>query len=477
MIVFSVGTSHSQTTNLTYENWAQGFITHNCLGCHHSELSGYERFGAPEEINFDTLEKIKDWAFEIADQATGDNPQMPPTGVVWWWDRLSLEEWLMAGMPGESDSLEPVELQPKEFSLSYETERFYFSGPIEEYPNIRAVEFGHYWEEEYEGLRTWRNVYFHLNPDGSVSIAGREWESHNDDWSVQRYHLIEYTPYIPVLGANPENFGETWQQTVSVRERKWNGWRGGTPVFDSTTQETWRSTNGGLEKIDNGVIRPPMTLKIVLANLTADVTETYWFEKGMGIMRREIDSPSDTYIREVTREMNIVTREYPLYGPFIVESASEEYLPLYSRWWDGQGDNWGYDYEFEIQKVAILRDETGEVPAPTNTLAPDPTDTYAYEDPTATPFPSGLPVQQPTFTPTDTPGGPTATPTRTSDPTATPTPTEPGTIPTATDTPAEGPSPTLDPVSPAAFDHNRDLRVDIKDLLMFLQHWQETMEE
>ncbi|MCB9768575.1 MAG: hypothetical protein H6752_10295 [Candidatus Omnitrophica bacterium] len=465
-----VHSSYGQTSTLTYENWAQGFFTHNCLGCHHSSLKGDERFGAPADINFETLDQIKQWAFEISDQATGDDPKMPPTGVVWWWDRVSLQEWLQAGMPGEADSLHSVELHAKENSLSYKEERFHFSGPLEDYPNIREIEFGHWWEEHYEGLRTWRNVYVHLNADGSVSIAGREWETRNDDWSIQRYRRIEYDPYIPLLNVDPENFGQTWQQTVSVRERRWNGWTGGNPVYDQTTQETWRSTNAGLEQIDNGVIRPPTTLKMVLNNLTADVTETYWFEKGMGIMRREIDAPSDTYIREVTREMNIVTREYPLYGPFMVESASEEYLPLYSRWWDGEGDNWGYDYDFEIQKVAIVENENGSVPTPTNTLAPDPTDTYVHEDPTATPFPSGLPQQKPTFTPTQAGPGATATAT----PTGTPTDMEVG--PTATNTLGSEPTSTVDSSSPASYDHNGDRRVDMKDLLMFLAHWQEEME-
>ncbi len=440
-----------QTTNLTYENWAQGFITHNCLGCHHSKLTGIERFGAPAGVDFDTLEKVKDWAFEIADHATGDDPDMPPTGVVWWWDRISLEEWLLAGMPGTHDSLHPSETQPKEVSFSYENVHFYFSGPLEDHPNIREVEFGPYWEEEYDGVRTWRRVYVYLEGDGSVSLAGRGWESHNDDWSYQWHRLIEYTPRVPLLGADPENFGPPRQMTVAAREQNWDGWWGGEPVSDKTTQESWRISSGGIEEIDNGVIRPPVALKMILANLTKDTTETFWFEKGMGIMRREVDAPSDTYIREVTREMNVVTREYPLYGPFEVESASQEYLPLYSRWWDGQGNNWGYDYDFEIQKVAIVEDENGAVPTPTHTLSPDPTNTYPYEEPTATPFPSGLPSPKPTFT---------ATATSVSQPSATTTQIQGGPIAT----------PTVEPSAQMAFDHNRDLKVDMKDLLMFLSH-------
>lgn len=443
---------HAQTTTLTYENWAQGFITHNCLGCHHSSLEGEKRFGAPADINFDTLDQIREWSFEIHDAATGDNPSMPPTGVVWWWDRISLREWIAAGMPGNGDSLQPVEIETDEHSLSYEVERFHFSGPLEgEDPNLRRVEFGPYWEEEYEGVRTWRSLYILLNPEGGASLVERTWETRDDDWDFQRYRAIEYSPPIPLLMSDPDNFGETWEGAVSARERKWRGWWGGTPVSDVTRQESWRVRNGGIEKIDNGVIRPPTALKMVLANLTNDTTETIWFEKGMGIMRREFDAPSSTYIREVTREMNIVTREYPLGGPFDVEDFSDSYLPLHARWYDG-GTNWGYGHEFEIQKVGVVKTVDQTIPTPTNTLAPDPTNTYSYPTPTVTPFPSGLPSPQPTFTasPTQATGFPSPTPTGGDDP--------------------------VDPSSPLAYDHNKDRRVDQNDLLMFLKHWQMEME-
>ncbi|NUN97661.1 MAG: hypothetical protein HUU16_15965, partial [Candidatus Omnitrophica bacterium] len=86
VLAFCASQSAPAQTALTYENWAEGFFTWNCLGCHHSSQHGEDRFGAPEGVNFDTLELIRQNESGIRDLALGDEPAMPPAGVVWWWD-------------------------------------------------------------------------------------------------------------------------------------------------------------------------------------------------------------------------------------------------------------------------------------------------------------------------------------------------------------------------------------------------------
>lgn len=93
------------TSTLTYTNFGQAFMESYCVQCHHSELVGAERQGAPSFHDFDTLFGIKAVADHI-DQTTAigpaaSNTSMPPAGEPQpsTAEREMLAEWIACDMP------------------------------------------------------------------------------------------------------------------------------------------------------------------------------------------------------------------------------------------------------------------------------------------------------------------------------------------------------------------------------------------
>lgn len=86
---------------LTYEGFADGFVRNNCRGCHGAALAGAARHGAPESINFDTLDDVRQHARRMVARASGDAPTMPPAGGPSDEERALFHEWVMCGMASE----------------------------------------------------------------------------------------------------------------------------------------------------------------------------------------------------------------------------------------------------------------------------------------------------------------------------------------------------------------------------------------
>lgn len=91
-------------STLTYENFGREFMESYCTRCHHSELTGEARQGAPSFHDFDTLFGIKavnehvDFTTAAGPAATNDT--MPPDGATPTEDeRHQLGEWLACDMP------------------------------------------------------------------------------------------------------------------------------------------------------------------------------------------------------------------------------------------------------------------------------------------------------------------------------------------------------------------------------------------
>ena len=83
---------------LNYANFGQGFITENCQGCHASTTT--ERYGAPAEAYFDTVQDCWNWADRILVRSAGDDATMPPQGGVTEDDRTRLQWWLLCAEEG-----------------------------------------------------------------------------------------------------------------------------------------------------------------------------------------------------------------------------------------------------------------------------------------------------------------------------------------------------------------------------------------
>ena len=81
-----------------WNNFGASFLTHQCQSCHASGAPN--RYDAPEDVHFDTVEEAWDWADRILARATGEAPSMPPEGGVDEDDRTRLSWWLICGTPG-----------------------------------------------------------------------------------------------------------------------------------------------------------------------------------------------------------------------------------------------------------------------------------------------------------------------------------------------------------------------------------------
>lgn len=91
-------------STLTYENFGKPFMEEYCTRCHHSELVGADREGAPSFHDFDTLFGIKAVSAHI-DETTAygpaaENDSMPPNGPYpTAEERRLLGEWIACDMP------------------------------------------------------------------------------------------------------------------------------------------------------------------------------------------------------------------------------------------------------------------------------------------------------------------------------------------------------------------------------------------
>lgn len=86
------GTTH------TYPSFGQPFFGQWCNSCH--SASPGNRQGAPEDVRFDDVGQIRDWADRIYARAAAGNDSMPPGNddpprAV----REQLAEWLACGAP------------------------------------------------------------------------------------------------------------------------------------------------------------------------------------------------------------------------------------------------------------------------------------------------------------------------------------------------------------------------------------------
>ena len=89
-----------ETSELSFANFAQGFMDSYCLGCHSSALGEGQRAGAPMQVNFDTYELVQAQADRIRFRAA-ENQDMPPqSGAQPTNDeRANIGEWINCGLP------------------------------------------------------------------------------------------------------------------------------------------------------------------------------------------------------------------------------------------------------------------------------------------------------------------------------------------------------------------------------------------
>lgn len=84
---------------LTLDNFGSGFLSEYCLGCHSSEIPMNMRQGAPEGIDFDTMDGLRVFAPRIYARSADGYDTMPPAGGPDATSRILFGEWLACGMP------------------------------------------------------------------------------------------------------------------------------------------------------------------------------------------------------------------------------------------------------------------------------------------------------------------------------------------------------------------------------------------
>jgi len=86
-------------TNLSYENFGLQFLRRYCSGCHSLNLTGVDRHGAPESVNFDSAADAITLRIEMLRYAGSDDASMPPGVTILKDERALFREWLNCGAP------------------------------------------------------------------------------------------------------------------------------------------------------------------------------------------------------------------------------------------------------------------------------------------------------------------------------------------------------------------------------------------
>ena len=88
---------------LTYENFGWPHMLSFCTGCHSSMLPADMRQMAPIEVNFDSVEDVREQAERIWARSGDQHDTMPPVGAAAEDERYLLGEWLACGAPTDDD--------------------------------------------------------------------------------------------------------------------------------------------------------------------------------------------------------------------------------------------------------------------------------------------------------------------------------------------------------------------------------------
>ena len=94
VLMLACGTANDSavcTDGPTYDGFTKGFLIGKCQPCHGSNTPN--RFGAPENVHFDTRDKAVDQADAIR-RTVLEAQSMPPSGGVTEDEQILLEAWL-----------------------------------------------------------------------------------------------------------------------------------------------------------------------------------------------------------------------------------------------------------------------------------------------------------------------------------------------------------------------------------------------
>ena len=94
-------------TSLTWANFGKPTLATWCVSCHGATVSGSDRNGAPQGLNFESLEQVLPHLDRILATSATRDWTMPPAGGMSATDREQLREWIVCGAPGVDDAPVP----------------------------------------------------------------------------------------------------------------------------------------------------------------------------------------------------------------------------------------------------------------------------------------------------------------------------------------------------------------------------------
>lgn len=209
--------------DLDWERVAAPLLLGQCGACHSSRLQGEARWGAPEEVDLDTLDGAR--LHGEAALARMSSGTMPPGGGVSAGELERFSRWLDCGAPGEP--LAWLELEPLPTVVSaLELELEILAAPEE--PGLLALE-----ERDILEASLWSRELWQVEGDGAALVERARYDAEGAPLYVDRWQ-----PPLQLLPASEDQE----QRTRRTREHA--------DGSSEDWEEGWAASVGLAEEID-----------------------------------------------------------------------------------------------------------------------------------------------------------------------------------------------------------------------------------
>lgn len=235
---------HCDEEYINYHTVAQPFLRTYCTSCHSEQLSGPSRYGAPGNINLDTLKDARNWAQRIRARSIDSNT-MPPSGGIRDEEKALLEKWLECGTPGEEQEVLNVEVTQDNFDSHVVLAMVTIEPDNPEVFRVtREVNSG---GSDDERLGLWSYEYYRLTPDEAWFLG---YDIFDTPTHISR--SVRFSPQLPILLREPD-----WTATVTATIETDEG--------TVTETQSWTGSSNYVG-IEDGHERDPNPLNIVVSS-------------------------------------------------------------------------------------------------------------------------------------------------------------------------------------------------------------------
>lgn len=222
--------------SLSYHTVGQPFLRDYCTSCHSAQLTGQLRFGAPGNVDLDSLKDARNWASRIRARSI-ESDTMPPTGGIKATDKANFEAWLDCGTPGTEINPLEVATHPQEVDAhNVLVEAIRDHTHPDRMVVTREVKTG---GSDDGRIGFWSVETYRIASDEAWLVGYEIYET-----AVQVSRRVTFDPELPILLLEPE-----WNATVTATIETMDGtsveiqdWYG-TAEFLGTDDGHERDTN------------------------------------------------------------------------------------------------------------------------------------------------------------------------------------------------------------------------------------------